>query len=380
MAEPLKNRFGPQIPVKIAEMIRASHPRFPAEPFIAHAVDGYEPLNLLQRGWKIARALRVYLPDDAGKAMEILIASLGPKLTATQGNGMSPFLLLPYSCFVAEYGLGHFEVAMRAQYEVTQRFTAEFSIRPYLVHHRDATLARLRQWTSDESEHVRRLVSEGTRPRLPWASRLREFQKNPAPVLELLELLKDDRSLYVRRSVANNLNDIGKDHPALLTETANRWMKDASDERRWIIGHALRTAIKRGEPGALKAMGFGKRAELTIQNASVLPARAAIGDRVVIAFDVCNPTRHRQRVLIDFRVHFVKSNGKTSPKVFKLKAVDLAAGGSATLKKTVSLAPMTTRKTYPGVHKIDVLLNGVDKPLGKFELIASPAQSRKTRG
>jgi 3-methyladenine DNA glycosylase AlkC len=157
-------------------------------------------------------------------------------------RGMGGFLFLPHVFFVAEYGLEHFETSMRAQYVLTQRFTAEFSIRRYLERHQAATLGPVsREWSADASEDVRRLVSEGTRPRLPWAPRLRAFQADPRPVLALLERLKDDPSLYVRRSVANNLNDIGKDHPVLLVETATRWMENATEERRWIIRHALRS-------------------------------------------------------------------------------------------------------------------------------------------
>ena len=169
---------------------------------------------------------------------------------------MAAFLYMPHLFFVARHGLDHFEDSMRAQHALTQLFTAEYSIRAFLEKHPGATLARLREWTADPSHHVRRLVSEGTRPRLPWAPRLRAFQKDPRPVLELLELLKDDPELYVRRSVANNLNDIGKDHPALLTAVAKRWLRGASPERRWIVSHALRSAVKRADAGALGALGY----------------------------------------------------------------------------------------------------------------------------
>ena len=212
---------------------------------------------------------------------------------------------------------------MQAQHALTQRFTAEFSIRPFLQAHPEATLARLRQWAFDPSPHVRRLVSEGTRPRLPWAPRLRGFQKDPAPVLALLELLKDDPELYVRRSVANNLNDIGKDHPELLTQTAQRWLKGASENRQWIVGHALRSAVKRGEAGALKVLGFGAGGPcVDCVTRPLRPSAAVMGASVTVAFDVHNPHAHAQRVLVDFCVHYIKANGQPKPKVFKLKTVD----------------------------------------------------------
>lgn len=369
MAEPLKNHFGPEIPRIIATMISGPFPTFEAEAFIKDVLDGYEPLELTPRGWKIARTLRHYLPDDYPKAVEILLASLGEKLDLSESNGMAPFLYLPHVFFVAEYGLDHFEVSMQAQYELTQRFTAEFSIRPYLEKHPEKTLARLKAWTQDPSAHVRRLVSEGTRPRLPWAPRLRAFQADPRPVLKLLELLKDDSELYVRRSVANNLNDIGKDHPGVLVETARRWMVDASEERRWLIRHALRSAIKRGDKGALDVLGFGDPANVAIEQASITPQRAFIGDAVWVAFDVVNISKETQRLMVDFSVHFVKANGQTRPKVFKMKALELGPEECVALRKKVSLAELTTRKHYPGKHMVDVILNGATQPLGEFELV-----------
>jgi 3-methyladenine DNA glycosylase AlkC len=368
LAEPLKNQFGADIPVKIAGMISTVFHRFPAEAFVRDALQGYEALDLMQRGKKIAGAMRLHLPDDYAEATEVLIASLGPKLVKTEDNGMSSFLYLPHTIFVAEHGIDHFELSMRAQYELTQRFTAEFSIRPFLERYPEATLAQLATWAGDANPHVRRLVSEGTRPRLPWASRLRDFQKDPSPVLGLLELLKDDPSLYVRRSVANNLNDIGKDHSDVLVEIARRWLKGATEERRWLIRHALRSAVKRAESGALEVMGFGEPARVSVAKVSIKPRRPVIGDDVTISFEIASTARQPQNVLLDLRIHFVKASGRTSPKVFKLKTVKLAPQEATQLKKTISLVEMTTRKHYVGKHKVEVLLNGNAMPLGTFEL------------
>ncbi len=369
MAEQLKNRFGADVPMKIAEMIASVYQHFPKGVFIRDVLDGYAPLELFPRGWKIARAMRHHLPEDYRKAVAILIKSIGPKLDKTEDYGMAPFFYLPHVFFVAEYGLNHFEESMRAQYELTQRFTAEFSIRPYLEKYPAATLSRLQDWAVDPSVHVRRLVSEGTRPRLPWAPRLRAFQADPRPVLALLEMLKDDPELYVRRSVANNLNDIGKDHPAVLVGVCKKWLIAATKERRWLIGHALRSAIKRGEAGALEVLGFEKTAGVVIRKVRIAPKRASMGKSVSIAFEVINTSSKRQSVLADFRVHFVKANGSTSPKVFKLKTLDLNPNQSELVGKTVSLVEMTTRRHYPGKHTVDVLLNGRVKPLGAFELL-----------
>lgn len=369
VAEPLKNLYGAEIPRRIGRMIAAVHPAFPEKAFVRDALAGYDALGLMARGRHIAQALHRHLPHPFARATDVLVRSLEPVPTRPS-TGMASFVYLPHVLFVAEHGLDDFEASMRAQHELTQRFTAEFSIRAFLERHPEATLARLRDWASDRSEHVRRLVSEGTRPRLPWARRLLAFQRDPGPVLELLELLKDDPSLYVRRSVANNLNDIGKNHPEVLFATARRWLRDAGPERRWIVGHALRSSVKRGEAGALEVLGYGARARVDLARISISPRRARIGQSVAIAFDVVNAGRSRQEVLVDFRVFFVKANGRSAPKTFKLKRLALAPGEAARVSRRVSLAYLTTRRHYPGAHRVEAVVNGRALPLGEFRLSA----------
>ena len=187
-------------------------------------------------------------------------------------------------------------------------------------------------------------------------------------MLALLDRLKDDPELYVRRSVANNLNDIGKDHPEVLVRTAQAWMKGASEERKWLIGHALRSAVKRGDAGALRVLGFGDATDLSVRDAQVQPQRVAMGGTVTIAFEVVNTGGQQRRVMVDFCIHYVKANGSTSPKVFKLKALDLSPGDSVHVEKRISVADMSTRKHYAGTHAVDALLNGQVERLGSFEL------------
>ena len=374
MAEALKTHYGPQVPRRIAAMIAAVHPAFDQRAFVRDALDGYDALELMPRGRKIAAALRAHLPRDFAQAVRILLASAAQPATLPGKNPMAAFLFMPHTHFIAQWGLEqgleHFEISMRAQHALTQRFTAEFSIRPFIERHPAATLETLRAWARDPSEQVRRLVSEGTRPRLPWAPRLRAFMRDPTPVLELLELLKDDPSLYVRRSVANNLNDIGKDHPGLLLATAARWLKDATENRRWIIRHALRSAVKRGDTGALRVLGYGTKAKVAIQGGTVSPARVKRGGAVDVQFDLASTSPRPQRLVVDLRVHYVKANGKSSPKVFKLRALELAPRARANFRKRLSLKDLTTRKHYPGRHAIEVVINGVATALGTFELLA----------
>ena len=349
-------------------MVRSVHPGFPHDEFLRDALSGYGPLSLTGRGFHIANALRKHLPAEYPRAIEVLLASASQPHEHRASGGMAGFLYMPHLFFVAQHGLGYFAESMRAQHTLTQLFTAEYSIRAFLEKHPEATLARMREWTRDPSEHVRRLVSEGTRPRLPWAPRLRTFQKDPRPVLELLELLKDDPSLYVRRSVANNLNDIGKDHPALLTSVAKRWLRGASEQRRWIVNHALRSAVKRADAGALSALGFGSKAEVSLRAKCIEPLRVKIGGHVTVSFMVVNRQDKPQRIMVDLVVHFVKARG-TGAKTFKMKAFTLAPGASVAVRKKIGLRQLTTRKHYPGVHNVEALLNGRRSVIGSFALL-----------
>jgi 3-methyladenine DNA glycosylase AlkC len=369
MAEPLVNQYGADVPQAIAAMITAVFPSFNAAGFVAEVLDGYDAQPLMARGNRIARALRRFLPDDYPKALAILMDSISQPHGRDPGLVLGSFLFLPHTLFVAEFGLGHFELSMAAQHALTQRFSAEFSIRPFLLHHPEATLRQLKLWTQDPSVHVRRLVSEGSRPRLPWAPRLRPFQADPRPVLALLERLRDDPELYVRRSVANNLNDIGKDHPALLADTAQAWLQGASPERAWIVGHALRSALKRGEAGALEVLGFGAAAQVAVGQVDITPQQPRMGGTVEIAFEVSNQQSRTQRVLVDLGVAYVKANGQNRVKVFKLKTLELAPGQTVRLGKKLSLAEMSTRKHQPGQHPVTVILNGQAQALGVFELL-----------
>jgi hypothetical protein len=200
---------------------------------------------------------------------------------------------------------------------------------------------------------------------------LRAYQKDPAPVLKLLEELKDDPELYVRRSVANNLNDIGKDHPALLVDVARRWWRGASEERRWIVRHALRSLVKRGNASALKLLGFGGKPGVRIARVR-LPKRARIGETLRFEVEIASTSKTPQDLMIDYAVHFVKANGKASPKVFKLRKLRLAAGERVGLQGRVSLKVHTTRTPRPGRHALELIANGARLPLGAFTVECSP--------
>ena len=250
----------------LAHNICLVHPNFDGKAFQGSALNGLKTLSIMQRGHHLAKALREHLPARYDQAVRILLKSLTPPQTSTEDLGLAVFFYLPHVSFVATYGLdpahndGHdpFETSMMAQYELTKRFSAEFSIRPFLIRWPERTLTHLQEWTSDCDPHVRRLCSEGTRPRLPWAIRIPAFIKDPRPVLPILEALKDDADLYVRRSVANHLGDIAKDHPRLAFELCERWLEGATKERKWLLRHAVRHPAKKGVKAALRIRRLAK--------------------------------------------------------------------------------------------------------------------------
>jgi 3-methyladenine DNA glycosylase AlkC len=256
----LADLLGPEAVACLAHNLRLAQPDFDGAAFRRTAMAGLEPLGILERGHHLARALRLHLPQNYATAVQVLLRSLTPPLTRTDDLGLDVFFYLPHISFVATYGLDEahnggrdpFEVSMHAQYELTRRFSAEFSIRPFLIREPERTLAKLVEWTRDPDPHVRRLCSEGTRPRLPWAKRIPAFVKDPRPALPILEALKDDPELYVRRSVANHLGDIAKDHPALVFALCERWLDGATAERKWLIRHAVRHPAKKGVKAALR--------------------------------------------------------------------------------------------------------------------------------
>ena len=263
---PLKNVLGIKAVDCLAQNIFHVHPEFNAQEFKMAAIDNLEPLGINERGLHIAKALRKHLPKKYKKAINVILDSLTPPNIETEGLGLAVFFYHPHSYFVAEYGLDErynegedpFEISMKAQYELTKRSTSEFSIRPFLIQYQERTLARINEWVFDPDPHVRRLCSEGTRPRLPWAPRIPAFINDPSPVLPILEALKDDKVLYVRRSVANHLGDIAKDHPEIVFGICEQWLIDATKEVKWLIRHALRHPAKKQNKTALQIRASAK--------------------------------------------------------------------------------------------------------------------------
>jgi 3-methyladenine DNA glycosylase AlkC len=250
----------------LAHNVTLVYPSFDGQSFRRAAMEGIEPLSIMQRGQHLAKVLRVHLPPYYDEAVEVLLKSLTPPLPDTDNFGLGVFFYLPHDAFVGIYGLDAtnnggrdpFETSMRAMYEITRRSSAEFAIRHFLMRCQERTITRLMEWVRDPDPHVRRLCSEGSRPRLPWAIRIPAFVEDPRPALPILEALKDDVDLYVRRSVANHVGDIAKDHAELAFEICENWLSGASSQRKWIIRHALRHPAKKGVRTALRLRALAK--------------------------------------------------------------------------------------------------------------------------
>jgi 3-methyladenine DNA glycosylase AlkC len=372
VATPLKELYGRDLPERLADAFAPVVPGFDSKKFLREAREGFDELAFMDRGKRLADILAKHLPASFPEAAKLLSASLGPEDASDSdtSHGMSPFFYHTHTVFVERAGIDHPDIALDLLHELTRRFTGEWAIRPFLVKHPALTLARLRVWISDPSPHVRRLVSEGSRPRLPWGMRLREFVRDPAPGLALLELLRDDPEIYVRRSVANHLNDIGKDHPELLVETARRWSVDAPKERVALLRHALRSLIKAGHPGALAVFSVRADAQVDCISPAVSPARLHRGDKATFRWTLVNREKKPVKIVTDLRIHFARAAGKApSPKVFKVAEATLAPGEHRVFEKSYATVERTTRKHYQGIHRIEALVNGTPHLLGEFRLL-----------
>ncbi len=361
MAEPFKNLIHRELVARIAARLHQAGPGFDRKRFTELAAEGLETLELKARAMQLADALEATLPDDFGRAGALLQAAM-------EGDeGLEGWALWPVGEYVARRGLHEPARALALLHRLTQRFSAEFAIRPFIVHHPALVFETLARWTTDPSEHVRRLVSEGSRPRLPWGLQLKSLVADPSPTLPLLAALQDDESEYVRRSVANHLNDIAKDHPALVADWLERHLPGASSQRRRLLRHASRTLVKRGDARVLAAWGLGR----PLQGSAALalkPARVALGGHVQLAATLASRSAKPQPLAVDYVVHHVKADGSTSPKVFKGWQLVLAPKASVTLEKRHPLKPITTRRYHPGRHRVTLQVNGAAVAEAAFTL------------
>lgn len=340
----------------MAKVMAEVYPKFDQNGFVKTVIsDGFLELELKDRIKRIGASLKDYLPADYKKATKVLIKA-APHLGS--------FANWSICTYVEDYGLNHFDDSVAAMEELTKHGTAEFAIRPYMINYTDKMLKVCERWAKDKNEHVRRLAAEGTRPRGVWVAYVDQFRKDPKPVIKLLDRLRADESLYVRKAVANNLNDISRDNPELAIATAERWSKDKNELTDWIIKRGLRTLIKNGEPRVLALLGFTANPKLKLTSPSVSPKTIKIGGTATIKFGIESKAAKSQRLVIDYRVHYVRANGRNSSKVFKHTECTLPAKKSIDLQIKQSFADLSTRKHHPGDHRVEILVNG--QPLAEI--------------
>jgi 3-methyladenine DNA glycosylase AlkC len=377
--EPFKNLINRDTVATTSAHLRRAWPKFDRKRFEAQATQGLEALEFKARAMQMADALQATLPEDFTHACEVVQTSLAPPLAldargepvshsaAVAASGVGGWAVWSMGEFVARQGVNDVPTALACLHALTQRFTAEFAIRPLIQQHPVQVLDTLNHWVHDPSPHVRRLVSEGSRPRLPWGLRLQALVADPSPTLPLLRALQDDASSYVRRSVANHLNDIAKDHPDLVAGWVRDHLIDAPGERSALLRHASRGLIKSGHAPTLAAWGLasGLKGEASLKLSA---ARASVGGEIGLNVVLRSTARKPQLLEVDYAVHHVRANGGSSPKVFKGWKLSLAAGEERVLSKRHSLRPVTTRTLYPGRHVVEVRVNGVSLAEASFLL------------
>ncbi|MCC6623659.1 MAG: DNA alkylation repair protein [Deltaproteobacteria bacterium] len=364
-----KHHLGRDAVLAIADDVGRVHGRFDRGRFVAVA-DRLGPLELKARAAAITEALHEALALPYPRAIDVVQAACPPPEASHGAFGAWPLVH-----YVGRFGLEHPQRSLAALRAMTATFSGEFDVRPYIVKDPDLALDTLARWVDDPSEHVRRLVSEGTRPRLPWGLRLQALVADPSPGLALIERLHADESEYVRRSVANHLNDVSKDHPARAVAVASRWLDGGAPTTRALVTHALRHLVKKGHAGALAALGHGDARGLEVASLDV-PRTVAIGGHLALALVVRNRARRARSVVVDFAVHYLGARGAKAPKVFKLRTLELAAGAEVTLAKRHPMRHVSIRSLVPGPHRVDVQVNGVVLAGADFTLTPSEEGER----
>jgi 3-methyladenine DNA glycosylase AlkC len=303
----------------------------------------------------VSRCLHETLPQDYPQALDILLQ------VAPAFRGFDASVLADY---VECYGLAHWDLSLPALATLTRYGSAEFAVRPFLARDPQRAMAYLRAWAEDENVDVRRLASEGCRPRLPWAMDLPAFKRDPSLILPILEALKDDDAAYVRKSVANNLNAISKDHPEWVLDVCERWVGHSRNTD-WIVKHACRTMLKAGNRRAMQLFGFADPAQLRVSDLCLERGALRIGEELRFSFALHVEAQESCLVRLELGVHYVKSRGRRSYKIFQL-GEGRYDPGSHVISRSRSFQDRSTRKHYPGEHRTAIVVNGVEMAQASF--------------
>jgi 3-methyladenine DNA glycosylase AlkC len=352
MPEKLKDILFPIEKVRyFAETLKKVYPPFDSEGFVNKVWDKDWPSRELKEKMRhTTLSLHKFLPENYPEALGILM-KIVPFV-----RGFEAIVLPDY---IEVYGLDYWELSMAALGEVTKCGSSEFGIRPFLIKNLKGAMEYMVRWSESDDFRVRRFSSEGCRPGLPWAMAVPALKKDPSPILPILEKLKNDPEEFVRKSVANNLNDISKNQPKLVLDICERWIGE-NENTDWIVKHACRTLLKEGNTRAMLLFGFANPDKMKVENLEVSDSSPKIGDDITFLFDLILETEKKQKVRIEYITHYMKANGKTSPKVFQIKEVELKPGKHSVIKKH-TFVDMSTRKHYPGEHIIEIVINGEKK-------------------
>ncbi len=360
MADALKEMFNNKFYEHFALEFNKVDKNFHPDKFVKEVTKNNSQRSLNERLRNTSIVLKNYLPPDYKKSLE-LIFKIIPIVKRD-------YTSLVFPDFIGLYGHDDFDLSMEALKYFTQFGSSEFAIREFLKRDFNKTIKVMNEWADDKNYHVRRLASEGSRARLPWSFKLDEVIKKPQLTLSILEKLNADNELYVRKSVANHLNDISKDNSEWMLQTLNTWDK-TNVNTFWIIKHASRTLIKKGNAKSLMLFDFEKNCKVMIENFKLNKSKLKLGESLHFWFDIISEKSKSQKLVIDFAIHYVKKSGELSPKVFKLKEIDLGNKGLTQISKKHRFQDFTTRKHYPGKHHIEILINGKSVYKKQFELI-----------
>ncbi|WP_455755975.1 DNA alkylation repair protein [Sulfurimonas sp.] len=351
MAELLKNLYNKEYITLLSSELKSSFPAFEEEKFIDSVFDGmWNDKELKERMRHISTTINSNMPDNYAQSINIL------KNTFSKMNYSFSLENMLFQDYVEVFGLNEFEISMTALECFTINSSSEFAIRQFILKYPHATMEQMKTWAKSDNHHVRRLASEGCRPRLPWAIALKEFKKEPSEVLKIIDILKDDESEYVRKSVANNINDISKDNPHAVKKLAKEWI-GKSTSRDWILKHGCRTLLKQSDKESLELFGFTKPNEIQLKDFH-MPKSVNMGENLEFSFSL-NSKKGLGKLRIEFVLHLLRQNNKLNKKVFKLAEGDYKES-SKEFSKMYSFKPISTRKYYSGKHKLSILINGVE--------------------
>jgi 3-methyladenine DNA glycosylase AlkC len=367
MSSLLKDLYSKQFYDRFTGAVATVVPGFNRQQFIRFIFDAdWQQMELKERMRHTSLALRQFLPGDFEKAAAIITDII--KVLRKNGVNESGIEYIFLPDYIELYGIDHFDTSVKAIEQVTQFITCEFAVRPFIIRYGDKMIRQMQNWSLHKNEKVRRLASEGIRPRLPWAIALPALKKDPAPIFPILENLKNDPSAFVRRSVANNLNDISKDHPQLVASIAHQW-KGISEETDAIIKHGCRTLLKQAHPAMMKYYGFLNSEGLKVSAFKINTPLVKIGNSLEFSFSLKNTDDKRQTVRLEYGVYYRKKNGALSKKIFKISERPYRANEKFVVLRRQSFRNITTRKFYAGDHKLSIIINGQERKLGKFKLV-----------